>query len=128
MAGKPLLALLEIGQSPQPEMEAEFYHVLGNGCDIRTFGALDHLHRDEIAQHPPASGNDMLATTLPPDGQPALISKRLVIDGLRRVIEDLQEFNVQIGILCCTGRFPEIESSNVLSAADIVHRHGFATE
>ena len=119
-ADKPLLVLLEIGQSPQPEMEEEFRHVLGDSCDIRTLGALDHLDQNEIARHPPESGDDTLFTTLPPDGCPVLISKRLVIDGLRRRMDDLKDINAPVRILCCTGGFPEIESPNVLMASDII--------
>ena len=120
MAGKPLLILLEIGQSPQPEMEAEFRQVLGDSCDIRTLGALDHLDQSEIVRYPPESGDDTLFTTLPPDGHPVLISKRLVIDGLRRRMDDLKDIKTPVRILCCTGGFPEIESPNVLMASDII--------
>ena len=57
-------------QPPQPEMEAEFRHILGRNCDILTLGALDHLDKDEITRHPPVSGEDTLYTTLPPDNSP----------------------------------------------------------
>ena len=70
-------------------MEAEFRHILGRNCDILTLGALDHLDKNEITRHPPVSGDDTLYTTLPPDNSPVLISKRLVIDGLRRRMRDL---------------------------------------
>ena len=117
--GKPLLVLLEIGQSPQPEMETEFRRVLGRDCDIFTLGALDHLDKNEIARHPPISGDDTLSTTLPPDGSPVLISKRLVVDGLRRRMEDLKDIESPVRILCCTGGFPEVEAPDILMASDI---------
>ena len=117
---KPLLVLLEIGQSPQPEMEAEFRHFLGRNCDILTLGALDHLDKNEIARHPPISGDDTLYTTLPPDNSPVLISKQLVIDGFRRRMDELKDIEAPVKILCCTGGFPEIETSNILMASDII--------
>ena len=117
---KPLLVLLEIGQSPQPEMEAEFRHFLGRNCDILTLGALDHLDKNEITRHPPVSGDDTLYTTLPPDNSPVLISKQLVIDGFRRRMDELKDIEAPVKILCCTGGFPEIETSNILMASDII--------
>jgi protein AroM len=119
MTGRPLLALLEIGQSPQPQMEAEFRHVLGDNCDIYTLGALDHLDENEIARHPPENSDDTLYTTLA-DGRSILISKRLVIDGLRHRMDDMKDIDAQVCILCCSGKFSEIESSDILKAYDIV--------
>ena len=124
MIDKPLLALLEIGKSPAPEMEAEFRRVLGDRYDIRCFGALDHLTNSEIACHPPESDEDTLFTTLPPDGLPVLISKRLVIKGLYSQIRMLnrQDVNTSVSILCCTGEFPGLESPNVLTASSIISK------
>ena len=117
---RPLLVLLEIGQSPQPEMEAEFRHVLGRSCDIITVGALDHLDKNEIMRHVPVNGADTLFTNLPPDGLPVLISRQLVVDGLRRRIDDLKEVGASVTILCCTGGFPEVEASEISMASDII--------
>lgn len=117
---RPMLALLQIGQSPQPNMESEFRYVLGDGWDIRSFGALDHLKQEKIVQHSPESDDDTLFTVLPPDDRPVLISKRRVIDGLRRRMKDLQKINPRVAILCCTGLFPEIDSPGVLKASEII--------
>lgn len=117
---RPMLALLQIGQAPQPKMEAEFRDVLGSEWDIRSFGALDHLDRNAIAQRPPENDEDTLFTVLPADDQPILISKRLVINGLHRQVKDLQEISPRVTILCCTGVFPEIDSPGVLKVSEII--------
>lgn len=116
---KPLLILLEIGRSPQPEMEGEFRNVLGDCCEIQTFGALDHLLDSEIAQYPPVDGADKLYTTMP-DGRSILVSKHLVVEGLRSRIQELQRVDAHVCILCCSGAFPEFESSGVWLASNIV--------
>ncbi len=119
MTHKPKLILLEIGQSPQPEMESEFRRVLGDRCDIQTLGALDHMSESEIAQCTPKSDADTLVTGFP-DGRSLLVSKRSVVIGLQLLIGELKDLNASVSILCCSGKFPDIQSTEVHMAYDIL--------
>lgn len=119
MASEGKVTLLVIGQSPRPALEAEFRARLGPETQINTVGALDGMSREEIAANPPLSGADTLFTTLP-DGSSTLLSKKLVTERLVKRLEGAEFDSNSVTILCCTGKFPALESAGVLMASDIV--------
>ena len=119
MTPVPTVNLLVIGRSPRPALKAEFRRVLGDGCDLRTIGALDRLDAAEIAAHPPQSDADTLFTILP-DGQSALISKAFVAGELRARVTRLEPRDGHIDVLCCTGKFREFEHSRIITASEVL--------
>ncbi|WP_319410922.1 AroM family protein [uncultured Cohaesibacter sp.] len=119
MASKGTVNLLVIGQSPRPALESEFRARLGAETEIISIGALDGMSREEIAANPPLSGADTLFTTLP-DGSSTLLSKKLVTERLVDRLETSEFDSKSVTILCCTGKFPALESAGVLMASDIV--------
>ncbi len=119
-ARKPSVALLEIGQSPSPEMEAQFQRVLGQNFSIACVGALDDYSRDEILLMSPLPDEECLFTTLPPDDKPVFIPKSTVVQGLILRLEELRVVDIAAGVLCCTGPFPELSGYEILTASKIV--------
>lgn len=113
------LGLLVIGQSPRPDLEAAFAHVLGNAADLRLMGALDHLDHDGIAAVAPRDDKDTLYTTLP-DGRSVLISKAAVTEGMTRRLAELDQLGADVAVVCCTGRFPGLSASGVHFASDLL--------
>lgn len=116
---RPLIGLLVIGQSPRPDLEAEFRRVLGDAARVETLGALDGLDDAGIAALPPQDDGDTLYTTLP-TGRSVLVSKAGVTARMGQRLEDLRAMNATVSILCCTGRFPTIEQPGVHFASDIL--------
>lgn len=115
----PLIGLLVIGQSPRPDLEAEFRRVLGDGAQVKTLGALDGLDDPRIAAAAPQDNGDTLYTTLP-DGHAVLVSKAVVTERMGRRLADLRAMDAAVSILCCTGKFPSLEQSGVHFASDIL--------
>ena len=119
MAKKGKVNLLVIGQSPRPALEAEFRSRLDADTEIISIGALDGMSREEIAANSPFSGADTLYTTLP-DGSSTLLSKKLVTERLIKRLETTEFDSKSVTVLCCTGKFPALESAGVLMASDIL--------
>lgn len=117
---QPFLALLDIGKTPVPSLESDFRRVFGGRVQLEIFGALDNFSDDEILQHQPLDGDDTLWATIPPEEQPILISKKFVSGALLNRVNDIRKINAQLIILCCTIRFPELETPFVQNAFDIV--------
>ena len=119
MTSQPTVNLLVIGRSPRPALEAEFRRVLGDGCDLRTIGALDHLDISSIEANPPRSDADTLFSILP-DGQSTLLSKAHVTEELRTRLRARQPDDNEIDVLCCTGRFDEFAGDRVIKASEVL--------
>ena len=62
---KPNIGALVIGQSPRPEIEAEFFRIAGNSANLVLRGALDALSRKEIDSLIPEDDADTLFTRYP---------------------------------------------------------------
>ncbi|WP_299843838.1 AroM family protein [uncultured Jannaschia sp.] len=114
----PLIGLLVIGQSPRPDLEAEFARVKGKAT-LRTLGALDGLDAAALAAVAPENDADTLYTTLP-SGRSVLISKKAVTQGLETRLADLDGLGAAVTVLCCTGRFPSLEAPGVHFASDLL--------
>lgn len=111
--------LLVIGRAPRRDLETEFRRVIGEGCDLRTIGALDELSEAQIAAHPPKSDADTLFTILP-DGRSTLVSKALVTDALRDWLAARPTGHGQVDVLCCTGAFPEFGDTAIITASNVL--------
>lgn len=116
---RPLIGLLVIGQSPRPDLLAQFEHVTGDRADLRVMGALDHLDDAGIAAATPTGDADTLYTTLP-DGRSVLISKASVTEGMARRLDDLRASNAAVSVVCCTGRFESLSARGVHFASDLL--------
>jgi len=114
------IGLLVVGQSPRPELLAEFRHVLSvESADIEVLGALDHLDDEALAAASPTSDTDTLYTTLP-DGRSVLVSKAIVTEGMRARLKDLAEEQVDVSVIACTGNFKGLSAPGVHFASDLI--------
>lgn len=116
----PKIGALVIGQSPRPDVEAEFYRIAGNSATLVLRGALDGLSRNKINSLAPTDDADTLFTRLP-DGDGLTISKRMVtLHGSTR-LDALQADGMGVVIVLCTGTFPQwSDRKGVLSTSRIV--------
>ena len=116
---RSLVGLLVIGQSPRPDLQAQFAQVIGDRAELRVMGALDHLDDAGIAAVPPIGDADTLYTTLP-DGRSVLISKAAVTEGMAQRLADLNEIGAAVSVVCCTGKFPTLATPGVHFASDLM--------
>lgn len=98
-----------IGQSPRPDVVGEIKRVLGEGYEIVEAGALDSFTLEEVRKMEPKPGGGLLVTRMR-DGTEVRIDHDSVLPYIKNAITELNEKQVKIILLLCTGRFPEFES------------------
>jgi protein AroM len=123
---KPLkhqrIGVVVIGQSPRPSVAAEIAAVLSPGISIELRGALDGMSRAEIDAIPPIDGYDTLFTLLP-NGEGVIISKKQVERRASQKLAQLKQDGVDITMLTCTGKFPNLAPEGlVILPSAVLHR------
>jgi protein AroM len=111
-----VLRVLVIGQSPQPEIEAQIA-LAAFGISLRLEGALDGMTREQIAtQAAPRSDADTLFTVLP-SGETVTISKEVVTARLKARLEDTGP-----ALLCSTRVFQGLpRRGNIVQPSDLLN-------
>lgn len=103
------VGIVTIGQSPRPDVVGEIKRVLGSGYEIIEAGALDSFTLEEVKKMKPKPGQGLLVTRMR-DGTEVKITHDSVLPYMREAVTKLNEKQVKIILLLCTGRFPEFES------------------
>jgi protein AroM len=123
---KPLkhqrIGVVVIGQSPRPSVAAEIAAVLSPGIAIELRGALDGMSRAEIDAIPPMDGYDTLFTLLP-DGDGIIISKKQVERRAGERLAQLKQDGVDVTMLACTGKFPNLAPEGLVILPSAVLHH-----
>ena len=112
------LGILVVGQSPRPEVEAEFSRLLGN-TEIIQRGCLDGLSREEISNLTPQNGEKSLFTRLP-NGDGVSLSKAAVVSRGTRQLDALESLGAKAVVVLCTGEFPQWSNRRVLMPSNII--------
>ena len=100
------ISILTIGQSPRPDVVGEFLHVFGSNYEILEKGALDDYSVEDLTKRKASNGERILVTKLS-DGQEIKISHDFILSNLQKCVDYLEEEEVEIILLLCTGKFPE---------------------
>jgi protein AroM len=106
------VGVVTIGQSPRPDVVGEITRILGDSYEVIEVGALDSFSLEEVRKMEPEPGQGLLVTRMR-DGTEVKINHDSVLPYLQRAITELNDKQVKIILLLCTGRFPEFKS-NVL--------------
>lgn len=108
---RKLIGAITIGQSPRddvvPEMEA-----LLDGVTFLQSGVLDGLTKDEIAALAPTAGEELLVSRLR-DGGWVRMGEGKILPIVQRRIDALQKQGVELIVLLCTGKFPDVFCSQM---------------
>jgi protein AroM len=91
--------------------------MLGPEVKLVEKGALDGLTKKEIKTLAPAAGDYILVTRLR-DGASVSVSRRHILLRVQKCIEELEQMNVDLTLLLCTGDFPEIKTKKLLIKPD----------
>lgn len=106
------LGVLVVGQSPRPEVEAEFQRLL-DGVTLDLRGCLDGLDAKQIAALAPRDGEAELFTRLP-NGAGVTLSKAAVVRQGAAQLDRLEESGAAAVVVLCTGDFPNWAGRRVL--------------
>jgi protein AroM len=117
---RPMICALVVGQSPRPEIEAEFRQIAGETANLVLRGALDGLSRSEIDSIQPHDESDVLFTRLP-NGDGVRLSKKQVVYHGSKQLDQLRAQGFSSVLVLCTGVFSEWASlRDVLFPSQIV--------
>jgi protein AroM len=111
------VGLVTIGQSPRTDVTSTMRKMLGSGIELIEKGALDGLTRKEIEKLAPTAGDYVLVTRLR-DGASVRVAKKCILPRVQKCIEKLEEMNVDLTLLLCTGDFSEIKAKRLLIKPD----------
>lgn len=114
------LGILVVGQSPRPEIEAEFARLLpGVALDLR--GCLDGLGPEALAALAPGPVEETLFTRLPSGAGITLGKAAVVRHGTARLAA-LEASGADAVVVLCTGDFPDWSGRRVLFPSSVL-RH-----
>jgi protein AroM len=106
------IGIVEIGQSPRPDVLSAVKPILGPTVEIIECGALDGLSHDEIKEFAPSPGDKVLVTRLR-DGTEVKLNKNKIVDRMQRCIDRIED-QTKVIIIYCTGDFPDLHSKRLL--------------
>lgn len=116
-AGRRLLGLVTIGQSPRDDILPQMQPFLPAGLSMRQMGALDGLTLAEIAALAPGPGDYVLHTRMR-DGTAVTVGRAGILPLLQGCLERLEGEGANPIVLLCTGEFPELRSRALLIEPD----------
>lgn len=105
------IGMITIGQSPRNDVIAEIKDILG-GVEIVERGCLDELTKEQIESLKPEEREPFLVTVLR-DGSPVQVSKEKTANLLQQRIEELENKDVTLIALLCTGDFSNLKSKKL---------------
>ena len=114
------IGILVMGQSPRPEINDQFHHLLADVKIIQR-GCLDGLSQADITRLAPQREESTLFTRLP-DGTGIQLSKAAVIRHGEKQLDALEREGSALTVVLCTGDFPIWRDRKVLMPSDML-RH-----
>lgn len=119
---KAKIGMITIGQSPRTDVTPDLVGVWRDRVDIIQKGALDGLTLEEIQKMGPEEGDYTLVTRLK-DGTQVIIGKKHILPKVREKVRELNEEEVDVILLLCTGEFPEMESKIlIIKPQEVLHK------
>lgn len=106
------IGMITIGQSPRDDVIAEIRDVLGR-VEIVERGCLDGLTDEQIEGLKPEEREPFLVTVLR-DGSSVQVSRERIVDLLQQCIKEVEDEDVTLIALLCTGDFYDLESKKLI--------------
>ena len=115
------IGMVTIGQSPRNDLISEIRGILGS-LEIVEVGCLDELTREDIEGLEPR-GREPFFLTLLRDGSSVQVSRKKAISLLQQRIKELEDEDVTLIIVLCTGDFPDFKSKKlIIEPGKLVHK------
>ncbi len=106
------IGMITIGQSPRDDVIAEIRDILGR-VEIVERGCLDGLTDEQIEGLKPEEREPFLVTVLR-DGSSVRVSREKIVDLLQQRIKELEDEDVTLMLLLCTGDFSDLKSKKLM--------------
>jgi len=107
-----IIGMVTIGQSPRNDVITEIRGLLGP-VEIVETGCLDELTKKQIESLKPKEREPFLVTLLR-DGSSVQVSKEKTTNLLQQRIKELENKDVTLIVLLCTGDFPNFKSQKLI--------------
>jgi len=106
------IGMITIGQSPRNDIVQEMRDILGQ-VEIVERGCLDSLTREQIEGLKP-KGKEHFLVTLLRDGSVVQVSKEKTIILLQQLIKELENEDIDLILMLCTGGFTNLKSKKII--------------
>jgi len=107
------LGIVTIGQSPRPDVTKEVRRILGGDVEFVEYGALDGLTLEVVRKVKPGPDVRPLVTSMR-DGTEVKVTHEFVTPRVQKGIYELEKRGVDLILLLCTGKFPELKSNKIV--------------
>ena len=107
------LGIATIGQSPRNDVTKEIKRIVGKDVEFIEYGALDGLTLEEVKQIKKSKEGGILVTSMR-DGTEVKVTHDFVTPRIQQGIYELERKGVDVILLLCTGKFPEIKSNKLV--------------
>lgn len=103
------VGIVTIGQAPRIDVIPEIEELLSGDIEIVEKGALDGLTLKEVQELSPKEDDEILVTRMR-DGTEVMIGRSFILPRLQEKISELDDEDVELVTLLCSGDFPGIRS------------------
>ncbi|MEA3356780.1 MAG: AroM family protein [Candidatus Bipolaricaulota bacterium] len=107
------IGTVTIGQTPRVDVVPEIEGLISGKVEIVEKGALDGLTPEQIKGFKPKKDSDTLVTRLR-DGTEVTIGESYIIPRIQKIVSELENEDIDIITLLCSGEFPIIQSKKPL--------------
>ncbi len=107
------IGMLTIGQTPRVDLLPTLIEILGDEHEIIEAGALDGLNLENV-KGIEILPDDYILVSRMRDGTEVKITKRFVIPRVQEKITELEEKDVRLTVVMCTGAFPQFKSKGLV--------------
>jgi protein AroM len=115
------IGMITIGQSPRNDVVKEIRDILGP-LEIIERGCLDELKKEQMERLKPKEREPFLVTLLR-DGSSIQVSREEVTNLLQQRIQELENEDVNLIVLLCTGDFTNLQSKKlVIEPGKLIHK------
>lgn len=108
---KKKIGAIGVGQSPRPTITDQIKEIVGEDVEVIEKGILDGFTKEELdAKWKPIGDEDRLLEYLN-DGTEIVYAERLVYSILPQKVKELEAEGVELIVVYCAGKFPEVDCS-----------------
>lgn len=103
----PVISVLTIGQTPRPDISRDLRQLLPQDWELREYGALDGLSRQQAEQLCGYRGiGELLVTRMAGDNRQIELAADSVFARLQNCITLAEQEGADLHLMACTGNFP----------------------
>lgn len=107
------IGFITIGQSPRVDLHKDITNILRDDIEIVEVGILDNYNYEEASKKFSPDENDVVFVSRMRDARQVKMGREKIIPLIQEAINNLDDDNVDIIVLLCTGVFPDFYSKSI---------------